>query len=233
MTVDIFIKSYPGDFEWLTYCLRSIHRFGSGFRRVVLCVPPDHGLSLTQEALLILPEQQPGYLFQQVCKLNVDLHTDADYILHIDSDTIFTRPVDSSYFFVNGKPRWVVTPFDEAPEDEKKAWLHVLVKCLREMPPYEFMRLGAHICPRESYAGFREIFPRIHKLTMEQYVMNQPGHEFSEFNTLGFFNWLYRRDKFHWHNTSTDGVPDWPILQAWSWGGLTQEIRNKFEMILA
>jgi hypothetical protein len=233
MTTDIFVKSYPSDFCWLDYSLRSIQRFATGFRHVIVCVPPGHGLKLTRELIVEIPEQQPGYLFQQSAKLNADHHSTADYILHIDSDTIFTRPVTPDYFFVNGKPRWVMTPFDETAEDDKKAWLHVMVKCLREMPPFEFMRLGAHICPRESYAGFREIFPRIHKLTMDQYVMNQPGHEFSEFNCLGFFNWLYRRDKFHWHNTATDGVPEWPIKQFWSWGGLTQEIRNELEIALA
>ena len=39
-----------------------------------------------------MPEEGDGLLWQQVVKLNAHELTDADYILHVDSDTIFTQP---------------------------------------------------------------------------------------------------------------------------------------------
>jgi hypothetical protein len=228
---DLVIKSYPGDYEWLGYCLRSIQKFCTGFNNVIVMLPRSHPLPLTKETVVLLDAPE-GYLQQQVAKLNADRHTQADYVVHIDSDTIFTRPITPEFFFRNGKPVWTVTPFDESDPDEKKAWLHVMVKCLRKMPPYEFMRKCVIPVPRFIYALFREFIEKTHKMTMEQYICSQPGHEFSEYNCLGFFCWLYHRDQFHWNDTSIDGVTNWPWLQKWSWGGLTPEIRNEFERIL-
>lgn len=232
MTCDIFIKSYIPDLHWLAYALRSIAKFSNGFRRTVVALPPDHGLNLTQEHVVICPGPE-SYLYQQVCKLNADLRTDADFILHFDSDMILTKPVSPEFFFKDGKPIWVITPWGVLSEDEKKAWMHVMVKALREFPPYEFMRKCAVMVPRWLYAEFRAHMEKLHGFSMEAYVMNQPGHEFSEYNCLGFYAWLYHRDKFYWHDTTVDGVPKWPFQQRWSWGGLTQEIKNELEIALA
>lgn len=235
MKTAIFIRSYDKDFEWLAYCLRSIAKFASGFSEIVVTVPNGQKPPIgTNERLVYVHDGQPGYLCQQSDKLNADIHCpDADYILHFDSDTIFTAPVTPDFFFSKGHPIWVMTPFDESPEDQKKAWLHVMVKCLREMPPYEFMRKSAIIAPRWLYPKFREFIQNTHKMDMVDYVMNQPGHEFSEYNCLGFYAWLYHRDKLHWHDTVADGIPDWPFKQMWSWGGLTQEIKNEIELAIA
>lgn len=231
--VDIVIKSYPPDFEYLKYCLRSIYRFASGFRRVMLMLPPDHGLQLTQESIYIKPGPE-SYLYQQVCKLNADLHTDAQFLLHLDSDCVLTQPVTPATFMENGKPRWLMTPWKDCLES-KKCWFHVMAKCVQEAPTHEFMRRHGIMIPHWAYGGFREFIQATHGLSMDAYVMNQPGHEFSEFNTIGFWLWLHHRDAIHWHDTSVEGIPPCPIEQAWSWSaaGITQEYRNRMEMLLA
>jgi len=38
-TCDIFIRTYPNDYEWLNYCLESIRKYCSGFRRCGWCHP--------------------------------------------------------------------------------------------------------------------------------------------------------------------------------------------------
>lgn len=231
--VDIVIKSYPPDYGFLSYCLRSIHKFASGFNDVIILLPSSYPLPLTAEKVVLLDVPE-SYMSQQVAKLNADLHTQASHILHFDSDMLFTDPVTPGFFFKDGKPVWVITPFDEAEDDEKRAWLHVMVKCLREMPKFEFMRKCAIIVPRWLYAEFRSFIEKTHGMTMEAYVMSQPGHEFSEYNCLGFYAWIYHRDAFHWHDTSVDGVPKWPFIQKWSWikGGVENH-RDEFELLLA
>jgi len=226
-TVDLVIKSYPADYQWLSLCLRSIQKFATGFNQVIVLLPRSDPLPLTAETVVYLDAPE-GYLAQQVAKLNADQHTQADYIVHFDSDMVFTRPVTPDFFFKDGKPIWVVTPFQDK---EMRAWMHVMVKCFHKMPPYEFMRKCSIVAPRWIYAKFREFIQDYHGVTMEQYVMNQPANEYSEYNCLGFFAWLHHREVFHWHDTEIEGC-DWPFRQFWSWGGLTPEIREEIESIL-
>lgn len=196
-------------------------------------LPRSHALSLTSETVVLIDSEE-SYLGQQVAKLNADLHTQADYIVHIDSDCVFTKPITPDYFFHGGLPLYAITPFHKASKDEQFTWLHVMTKAVRQMPPYEFMRRNCIIYPRFIYQAFREFMQFTHGMTMEQYVMSQPGNEFSEFNCLGFFAWLNYRDAFHWHNTETDGVPEWPWRQFWSWqeGGV-EPSRKELEEICA
>ena len=99
---DIFIKTYPGDFIWLEYCIKSIEKFVTGFRDIVIVT--DSGTELKIDSSLpikIFYEDLPnethpcpvgiGYAWAQSVKLNWTKYTDADYILQIDSDTMFTN----------------------------------------------------------------------------------------------------------------------------------------------
>ena len=236
MKCSIFIRSYAKDLPWLGYCLRSIHKFAIGFSEIVIAVPENERhlfRHLTAEKLVSVHDGQPGYLCQQADKMHADTHCMCSYILHFDADMIFTAPVTPEFFFHDGNPIWLITPWSALSGDEKKAWMHVLVKALREFPPYEFMRKCAVMVPSWLYGEFRAHMEKLHGVPLTSYIMNQPGHEFSEYNSLGFYAWLHHRDKFHWHDTTIDGVPSWPFRQFWSWGGLTQEIRNEIEVALA
>jgi len=175
-----------------------------------------------------------SYMSQQVAKMNADNHTPADFILHLDSDCVFTEPVTPETFMQDGKPRWLMTPWKDCFES-KRIWFHVIAKAIQDCPQHEFMRRHGLVIPRWAYGEFRAFIEKTHGIPLDAYVMNQPGHEFSEFNCIGFWLWLYHRDKIHWHDTSTDGIPPCPIEQSWSWqeGGMTQEERNKMELLLA
>jgi len=73
-------------------------------------------------------------------------------------------------------------------------------------------------------------------MELKDYIMSQPYREFSEFNCLGFYLYEYHRDKFEWFDTSKHPESEWPTLtvdQCWSWGGLTDEIKAKWENILS
>ena len=56
MTTDIFLRSYAGDIAWVPWALRSIHRFVTGIRDIVISVPREDiaafkSLNLTKERL--------------------------------------------------------------------------------------------------------------------------------------------------------------------------------------
>lgn len=227
-STDLVIKSYPSDYGWLSYCLRSIQKFATGFNNIILLLPRSAPLTLTAETVVLLDTPE-SYMHQQIAKLNADNHTRADYIVHFDSDMIFTKPVTPEFWFKDGKPTWIHSPF----EKDSEMWKGVMQKCIGQEPPAEFMRRGAIIIPRQLYSLFRAFIQEKHQQTMEQYILSQPGNEFSEYNCIGFYAWLYHHDLFSWHDTAIDGVPEWPFKQFWSWGGMTPVIREEMESILA
>lgn len=231
--VDIIIKSYPPDYEWLKYCLRSIHKFARGFRQTVVLLPHTSPLPLTLEKM-VLVEHEETYLTQQMAKMHADHHTDAEFFWHLDSDCLLTREVTPADFMKDDKALWLITPWKDCFES-KRAWFHVMCKCLQEAPEHEFMRRHGQLIPRFAYGAFRQFIQDTHGVSMDAYIVNQPRNEYSEFNCIGFYLWLHHRDTIAWHDTSIDGIPPCPIEQAWSWSetGITQEHRNRMEVLLA
>jgi hypothetical protein len=152
--------------------------------------------------------------------------------MYLDSDCVLTEPVTPATFMDGDKPRWLITPWKDCME-VKKHWFHVLCRCLQECPEHEFMRRHGLMIPRWALQAFRDFILATHGIEMPAYVMNVSKHEFSEFNCIGFYLWLHHRDKIAWHDTSILGVPPCPIEQAWSWSEMTQEHRNRMEMLLA
>jgi Family of unknown function (DUF6492) len=233
---DIFIKSFHGDYEWLTYCLRSIAKFATGFRRRIVVAPDEEWKRMLFGAgeikTVVQRESENGYLFQQVCKLNADQYTDADFVLFMDSDCVFTRPVTPETFMRNGKPIWLMTPFDKAREDQRAAWVPVMTKWMNKVPEYEFMRRHPFMFPSWFFEKIRGFCANEHGVTLDDYIMHQPRRSFSEFNCAGFLAYEHFRDRFDWINTETDEVPPETVLQNWSPGGLTEGIEAELERLL-
>jgi len=242
---DIFIRTYPGDYPWLRYCLRSINKYASGFRKVWIVSPQDNPLSgdIGYEWKQMNDETEDGYLAQQCTKLYADVITDyaADYILHIDSDTLFTRPVSPQDFLVQcGKDgeerqvRWRYTPY----ENIKVPWQPIMEKFFGFKPSNEFMRRFPIMVPRWLYPRLREFCYQKHGVVITDYVRNQPLREFSEFNAMGTYAYHYHHDKVTWLNTLTEeSMPEElrekPFArQFFSWGGITEEVKAEIENIL-
>ncbi len=251
MTCSILIKSFPKDFGWLSYCLKSIHKFATGFSEVVVIIPDDSDLPLTAERLVKIHEPGPsaaspsnhgsGYAYQQVVKMNADKYCQSDFILHIDSDTIFIQPVHAfdsivgpSPFITDDKPLWLMTPFKDILPTDKNLNAHV--ESMRRFsgvdPEFEYMRRMGQMIPRWAYGCFREFCLAKHNQTFEQYAMAQGFRGISEFNLMGHF--LHREfpNFIQFHDTRF-GIPDSVVMQSWSWNGITPEIRDKMEKILA
>jgi hypothetical protein len=247
------VKSFPKDFGWLSYCLKSIHKFCSGFEETVVIIPEGSDLRLTAERLVKVKEpgesaKSPGnhgagYAFQQVVKMNADKYCTSDFILHMDSDTIFTQPVTPESFMLPKQPvanqwqlqpMWLMTPFKDILPTDKNLVAHV--EAMRNFsgidPEFEFMRRMGQVIPRWAYGCFREYCLSKHGHTFEQYAMSQGFRGISEFNLIGHF--LHREfpNFIHFHDTRF-GVPESVVLQSWSWNGITPEIRDKMEKILA
>ncbi len=244
MTTSIFIKSFRKDFAWLSYCLKSVHKFATGFSEIVVVIPDTDDLRLTAERLVKIHEPGPsaqsiydhgaGYAFQQVVKMNADKYTTSDYVCHLDSDCIWTRPVTPNDLMVEGQPLWLMTPFMEILPTDKNLGAHVesMKKFSGVDPEFEFMRRHSQVIPRWAYGCFREYCLSRHHKTFEEYAMAQGFRGISEFNLMGDFLFREFKDFIHFHDTRF-GIPESFVMQSWSWNGITEEIKNQMESILA
>lgn len=228
-TCDIFIKTRPHDYPWLEWCLKSIDKYASGFNSIQVLTDShwDFGINKNDNLYTIdTPPKEPGYLWQQVCKLHADNHMGYkedydpnDLILFQDSDTIFTRPFSPSDFLRDGKPIWLYDPLDKARPDQH-AWVAPMEKFLGKKPEYEFMRRHPFIAPRWALEEMRKFCQYKHGKSLEDYIMGEaiPGHplalRFSEWNCLGFFLWEFHHDKVCWLRPEEAGP-------AFCWQGFT------------
>ena len=93
MNVDIFIRTYEKDLEWLKYALKSIHLHVTGYRNIVITIPNASLLSgCSVEKVIQVKDLKDGYLGQQLTKMTANLYTDADAIVFWDSDVIACEP---------------------------------------------------------------------------------------------------------------------------------------------
>lgn len=200
VTCDIFIKTCEHDAGYHAHCLASVRKYCSGFGEVVV----------------VEGEHPRGYLHQQVVKLHADKHTDAEFILVTDSDTLFTEPVTPDSFMVEGKPVWIHTPFTAAMLEHPgtRAWFHVMKEFFGVEPKSEFMRRQPFMFPRRVLEGLRQLCRNRHGVSIEDYIMGRKS--FSEWNVLGMYCWAFHRDAFHWVDTSKDELPELLVRQFWS-----------------
>lgn len=239
---DIFIRTYPKDYPWLKHCLASIDKFCTGFRKIWIVSPEDAPVGKDGSIIwkAMNDESEDGYLAQQITKLYADVITgyEPDYILHIDSDTLFTRPVTPVDFFhptgfsTEGKLQrkliWYYTPYEKT----KTPWKPITEKFLGEHVANEFMRRLPMMMPKFLYAKMREFCFALHHRIISEYVRTQPYREFSEFNALGAFAFSRHHDEFHWVNTEEGTIPAPFARQFYSWGGITDEVKKEIEQIL-
>ena len=239
---DIFIRTYPGDYQWLDCCLQSIAKFCTGFRKLWVVTPqcnpqPEGSLLLANGSLLPVQwkemndESPDGYLAQQITKLYADVITDyqPDHILHVDSDVIFTRPTTPGDFLNGNKVSWYYTPYSAI----QTPWQPITEKFMGCAIPYEFMRRLPIMVPRWLYPKLREFAFSQHGMPIAEYIRMQPQRAFSEFNALGAYAYFKHRDQFNWQHTQEEGSMPAPLARQFhSWGGLTDEIRKEIEGIL-
>jgi FkbM family methyltransferase len=240
VTCDIFIRTYPKDYDWLYYSLISITYFCTGFRKIWIVSPEKPpvwwGPFTTADGIAVewkvMNEEAPdGYLAQQITKLYADVITDyqADYILHVDSDVIFTQSTTpGSFFGPSGNILWPYTPYSTI----ETPWKPITEKFMQCEIENEFMRRFPIMMPRWLYGKLREFSAKQHKQIISQYIVNQPARAFSEFNALGAYAWKFHHDAFEWVNTVERPLPLPYAKQFFSWGGITDEVKQEIDTIL-
>jgi glycosyltransferase involved in cell wall biosynthesis len=229
MTVDIFIRTYKNDLQWLAYCLSSIHKHLRGFRKIIISIPKDqtHHLiqfNLTQETVVTEELFEDDYLGQQISKIFAFEHSDADYIMFLDSDCVIKHTCNVQDFFSDGRPILLKTKYEKV--GDAICWKEITEKFVGFKVDFEYMRRLPVVYHRNSLVGLVDMFPNIKK-----YILNCDHRSFSEFNAIGAYIENFESERYEIVDTD-DEIPYSPVRQFWSWGGITSEVKQEIEQYL-
>lgn len=228
MVIDIFIRSYEKDFVWLEYALRSIHKNVTGFRNIIVAVPDARPLShLTAEQVIEIEDLPDGYIGQQLTKMQAWRYTDADAILFWDSDVVAIEPVDVLEFKSDGKPIIYKTKYTSI----DVPWKPITESCLGFPVTYEYMRRMPLLYWANTIRNTEEYICGYHDCTLREYLSNINHRAFSEFNAIGALAEKYYPDQYVFIDTETVEMPPIKVVQFWSWGGVTNEIKRQLDKI--
>lgn len=229
MRTDILIASYHRDIPYLKYNLQSITRFARGFGGVTIIIPEDEEdqfRPLQQDHPFSVwtynrdSDQSKWQIHAQAMKCLADVACpDADFILHTDSDCIFSEPVTPDEYIKDGKPIMLYQSYRTMPAD--CPWKAPTEKALGIQVEYEFMRRHPQVNPRGVYTDLRGHISIEHGMPLERYVLGQKATfpwGFSEHNTIGAYafysdDW---NDKYHWWNLDEIPAPRSKLVQFWS-----------------
>jgi len=245
MVTDIFIKTYHKDFLWLEYCLKSIRKFGSGFRDVVI-VSDDDGHTVPESLLNVLPckvfyvklpSKRPkksnhgiGYMWQQYIKLTWHRYSDADVAVMMDSDRMFTCAFTPESFQKDGKQRWDYRRWADAGSAiSHKPTTDLL---LGFSTPYEAMMYLPLPFTRGATFALEAYLNTIHKTKdIWEIILKHDLASMSEFNVYGnFIHHVQMPDYYISYDAS--GVYQSTVIGSWSWGGLAKDDKARRDAIL-
>lgn len=234
MTVEIVIRTYKEDLEWLGYALKSIHKYVTGYRNIIIAIPIEQvGLlnHLTQEKVVGVFDLQDGYLGQQLTKMQAWKLTDADAIVFWDSDVVATRPIDvRTEYFKDGKIILYKTRYASINGTTSPLacpWQPITAKAVGFVPEFEYMRRMPLVYWRRTLEECETFMVERHKQSLESYVKTQPHRSLSEFNLLGAFAEKHAPNGYAFTDTESIDMPSCAVDQMWSWGGITEEVKAK------
>ncbi|HJX66269.1 MAG TPA: hypothetical protein VJ860_20210 [Polyangia bacterium] len=151
LVTDLFLITYPKDYDWIPYLFRSIARNVSGYDRLIVVVeegepsPLDilraHGPRnwTVERSRRYTGTDVVPYIGQSIEKLRAWEYTSADRVVIVDSDCVFARPVDLATDPDAGVARPVLLwrPWEEA--GDANCWHDTTATLLGFEPPYETM----------------------------------------------------------------------------------------------
>lgn len=236
MKVEIFIVSCAKHFSWLKYCIQSIGMFARGFSGVTLLIPRESEPQLPTEIdanlkgilplTLRLGDEWPnrGMLWHMAQIMRAEEWCpDADFILHTDSDCLFTEPVSPEDYFIDGKPVLYYEKFESITRKhpEVGVWHLVTQSCLPFPVKYETMRRHPAVHRRNLYAEARRQIEIKTKQPVDEYIAscrNEYPQTFCEFITLGNVAIECFRPQYHLVDTAKfkNGFPPQKLSQCWS-----------------
>ena len=191
--VQIMIVTYAKDMEFLRYCLKSIRQFAHGFAGVTLVVPEQergqYDWVKGAEVRYFHEETGKGMLAheREICR--ADLHCpNADFIVHVDADCIFFRPVTPAAYVTGERALVMHEPYTKITNPNRHLWKHAVKRAVGIEPTSDFMLRHPNAHPRETYAATRDLVTAHTGREFGEFMLDGPNtfpHRVAEFPMLG------------------------------------------------
>jgi hypothetical protein len=204
-SIDIVIRSHYRDLRWLVLSLRAIDLFATGHRQVVVVVPRATLPRITALALLpqpgvqirTCPDRAQDYIGQQITKLYADRYTDADMIVHLDSDQVFVEACDLRERLFDGcRPRMSYDSSDRRPVTD--GWRRCPEIFFGQRIAWDLTIAPPQVLPRQVYPALRTYCRRQHGVSMSNYAQSTRPDRFCELALLRGFVLLHEPASYTW-----------------------------------
>jgi hypothetical protein len=254
-----FVRSYHADARWLSFALRSLHRFARHVvQRVVVAVPgaeaalfesflkgfePWVELSLVTQPLTgDAGDFTDGYDQVKYDVLTADerVRGDVDFILHMDSDAAFVRHLLWTDLFAGGKAVARMTKWENLPPHFKQTQYADVKEAIGGLPDgedveHDFARHVGLVYPRRAYQLARDRVELTHGQSFRSFVAGSTV-SVTDYNVLGAVMYHFHRGDMKWvevdEEDGTDSRGRFPVLRHSSWSGLTVEEATRLECML-
>lgn len=149
-----------------------------------------------------------GRVQQKYTKLNADTYTHGRYIMHLDSDVVFYRPVLYKDLFFLGKPIIEYDLYDNLRHFTDLRWQNGTSFALGREVEFEFSRSNDHVYPSSIYKPARQFLENRFNMSLVDFMKTRTGvfdflHPtvetlFSDFNYLGAFLYYEMHHTMSW-----------------------------------
>lgn len=259
MNVDILMVTFRRDLEFFYFSARSVRKFTSGFRDCICVVPTEDGdmfrevgepLGFTIKTFDEWPGK--GFLHHEALICEADVWCpDADAVLHMDPDCMFTGYVNALDYFKDEKPILYRERFEDFRKHPNRyGWK----KCIKDATgidaEWETMVRHPSVHLPHTYLFTRQMITNHTGMDWKEYIKgcrNTYPQTFAEFPTLGAVAIEKCPDDYCFVDVG-QGIPypDWDksrdkMFAFWSVGGVEmindrhpdESARQKMERILA
>lgn len=226
-TASLFIVSFRGDFDWLTYLFRSIAKHCKGFLEVVVAVPnQDVSLLKAPSSVKVIGYDDKSFLSSFMghlwAKLTADKFCKGDVIVTVDSDCVFIAPT-TPQTFLTPEGKCVNLCQKYASLGNTVPWQHDTERVLGRKVEYETMRRHGNCYPRELFQKLRDHIEVVMRRPLKELLELVPGRgskstfqAFSEFNSAGAYGMYFMPDHFKFIDVEAEQEPENTIKQFWS-----------------
>jgi hypothetical protein len=243
-SITLVYITYSKDLEWLEYSLKSLRKYATGFKDVLVIVP-SHELDL----FLPLEKRYGVWIknykeFPNLGMIHHELHVcysdawvpDSDYIAHMDPDRLFNQPFDAHEELLkdNVKAKVVARKYSAFGSHPVQNWKRAAQEMLGVEVEYETMQTLPIAYPRWLYRATRNRVEQVHCCPFETYVMKQKNsfpQTMVEFPLLGA--WALHQYGNEVHLIDTDVSQEFTSKTTSFWSharadSASQEHRNMY-----
>lgn len=254
--VEVLIVTYSKDFPWLVCALRSIRKFLTGFQGVTIAHPQKdaeqfntllHQFDVRLHSYNEVPGKGMIQHMAMMALADTYLPATTKYVLHTDADCIFKMPTRPSDYFHNGKPYYLIRPWDSlTSEDPRRPGSKVISDCAQWRQPttaqlgfdseWYTMCMNTAVLPIGFYKPYREHIEGVHNQKFLKYMLlgrNEFPQSRMDWTAMGAWAHRFMNDSFSWFNIMKDEYPQDRKTAFWSHGGVTPDMQAQVEHILS